>query len=341
LFEGSSQPRWEGRRRPRETIRWQRLSSGKAFELQGDASDLEKPLQTLIENNLEPLLGIRFLATEYATGKTHGGRIDSLGLDENDCPVILEYKRSVGENVINQGLFYLDWLMDHKAEFELLVMKKLGHAAAAEIDWSAPRLICVAADFTKYDGHAVQQINRNIELIRYRRFGEELLLLELASGSDAAGTKNAGRPARAPSSADAVSSPAGSGISRPVGPDKSYPEVLATALQPVVDVVRSLEDHIMSLGDDIQRKELRLYVAFKRLKNFATIVVQKNRALLYLHVNPDAVGPLAPNMRDVRPIGHWGTGDLEISMAAQQDLDPAKGLILQAYEGRAGVSAAA
>ncbi|HET7867158.1 MAG TPA: hypothetical protein VFL86_22380 [Burkholderiaceae bacterium] len=26
-------------------------------------------------------------------------------LDENDCPVILEYKHAVGENVINQGLF--------------------------------------------------------------------------------------------------------------------------------------------------------------------------------------------------------------------------------------------
>ena len=55
-----------------------RLSAGKASELSGDASGLEKPLQTLIENNLEPLLGIRFLATEYSTGKTHAGRIDSL-----------------------------------------------------------------------------------------------------------------------------------------------------------------------------------------------------------------------------------------------------------------------
>src|SRR5690606_34351993 len=54
------------------------LKSGKATELQGDASDLEKPLQTLIEANLQPLLGIRFLATEYSTGKTHAGRIDSL-----------------------------------------------------------------------------------------------------------------------------------------------------------------------------------------------------------------------------------------------------------------------
>lgn len=159
-----------------------RLQAGKAVELQGDASDLEKPLQTLIEANSYILLGVRFLATEYSTGKTHAGRIDSLGLDENNCPVIVEYKQSVGENVINQGLFYLDWLMDHQAEFKLLVMDKLGKPAADAIDWTAPRLVCIAADFTKYDSHAVQQINRNIELIRYRRFGEELLL-ELANAA--------------------------------------------------------------------------------------------------------------------------------------------------------------
>jgi hypothetical protein len=53
---------------------------------------------------------------------------------------------------------------------------KLGKTSGPDcIDWSAPRLVCIAADFTKYDGHAVQQINRNIELIRYRRFGDELL----------------------------------------------------------------------------------------------------------------------------------------------------------------------
>ena len=47
-----------------------RLTNGCAVEVQGEASDLEKPLQNLIEKNLEALLGIRFLATEYSTGKT-------------------------------------------------------------------------------------------------------------------------------------------------------------------------------------------------------------------------------------------------------------------------------
>jgi hypothetical protein len=82
--------------------------------------------------------------------------------------------------VINQGLFYLDWLMDHKAEFQLLVLEKFGKQAKDEIEWSTPRLICIAGDFTRYDEHAVQQINRNIELIRYKKFGGELLLLEIS-----------------------------------------------------------------------------------------------------------------------------------------------------------------
>lgn len=311
-----------------------RLHSGRAVELQGNASDLEKPLQTLIEANLGILLGIRFLASEYSTGKTHAGRIDSLGLDENNCPVILEYKRSVGENVINQGLFYLDWLMDHQAEFKLLVMDKLGKPAADAIDWAAPRLVCIAADFTKYDGHAVQQINRNIELIRYRRFGEELLLLELANATSA----NGGRASAVKTAKALKSLPAEAGAAKPNAGDRSFAEWLPLLPPHLSELMASLEGHVLSLGDDVQRKELKLYVAFKRLKNFATVVPQKARVLLYLHVDPAQVLPLPSNGRDVRQQGHWGTGDLELSLASQSDLDAAKPLILLAYEGRSTVA---
>ena len=300
-----------------------RLQAGKAVELQGDASDLEKPLQTLIEANLDTLLGIRFLATEYSTGKTHAGRIDSLGLDENNCPVILEYKRSVGENVINQGLFYLDWLMDHQAEFKLLVMDRLGKPAADAIDWSAPRLVCIAADFTKYDGHAVQQINRNVELIRYRRFGDELLLLELANAASTNAGKASSPKAAKPSNAKGA------------GGDRSYADWLPLLPPHLSELAASLEGYVLSLGDDVQRKELKLYVAFKRLKNFATVVPQKNRLLLYLPLDAAKVVPMPPNGQDVSQKGHWGTGDLELSLSSQADLDAAKPMILMAYEGRA------
>lgn len=312
-----------------------RLSGGRATELQGDASDLEKPLQNLIEGNLEALLNIRFLATEYSTGKTHGGRIDTLGLDENNCPVILEYKRSVGENVINQGLFYLDWLMDHKAEFMLLAQQKLGQDAAQDIDWTAPRLVCIAADFTKYDGHAVRQIDRNIELIRYRRFGDELLLLELVNASSDASPKNRVTKGPKPGKEGTEAGP-----EKAVGLDTPYAETVAALSPALSDVLASLEDYTLSLGDDVQRKELRLYAAFKRLKNFATLVPQKGRLLLYLHLDPAKVMKVLPTAKDVSQKGHWGTGDVEVSLTTMADLDAVKPFIAEAYEGRSQASRA-
>lgn len=95
-----------------------RVHHGKAVELAGSAVALEKQLQNLIEQNMSVLFGVRFLASEYSTGAKHRGRIDSLGLDENGSPVIVEYERTSTENVINQGLFYLDWLLDHRVCLE-------------------------------------------------------------------------------------------------------------------------------------------------------------------------------------------------------------------------------
>lgn len=112
-----------------------RVINSSAQELQGTSIAIEKTLQTLIEQHLEVFLGVRFLVSEYSTGKTHGGRIDTLGIDENGSPVIIEYKRALNENVINQGLFYLDWLMNHKGEFELLVLERLAERLSQMIEW--------------------------------------------------------------------------------------------------------------------------------------------------------------------------------------------------------------
>jgi len=67
--------------------------------------DLEKNLQKLFEENLEVLLNITFLSHEYST--SFGGRIDTLGIDKNGSPCIIEYKKNQNDNVINQGLSYL------------------------------------------------------------------------------------------------------------------------------------------------------------------------------------------------------------------------------------------
>lgn len=77
----------------------------------------------------------------------------------------------------------------------------------------------------------------------------------------------------------------------------------------------------------------RRSAAFKRLKNFATVVLQKNRQVLYLYLTPAKLGPLPAIARNVSQSGHWGTGDLELAVANVDDMDLAKPLIRMAYEG--------
>jgi len=303
-------------------IRIFRTDGPEARELKSSSVALEKSLQTYIEKNLEPILGITFLESEYSTGKTHGGRIDTLGIDENGFPVIIEYKRAINENVINQGFYYLDWLLDHKAEFELMVLRRLGEDYEERLDWSNPRLLCIAGDFTKYDTHAVQQINRNIELIRYRKFGDDLLLFELVNATAARST--ATTPGSATTSSEV----------RPARTAPSFSENLERSDVVLQDRVEALQAFIEALGDDVQTRVLKFYIAFKRIKNFAcmTISIQKREILVWVKVDPDTI-ELEPGFtRDVREIGHYGTGDLEILIRSDEDLEKAKPLILQSYE---------
>lgn len=292
-----------------------RTNGDAVSQLEGRSVALEKSLQTLIEKHLDVFLGVRFLASEYSTGKTHGGRIDTLGIDENGCPCIIEYKRSSTENVINQGLFYLDWLLDHKGEFELLVLKAFGQEVADAIEWSSPRLLCVAGDFTKYDGHAVQQINRNIELIRYLRFGDEFLLLELVNAVQATSSVD-DEPGKKKQDY------------------KTITELLDQADQSLLDIFDAVKTNCMGFGDDVQCKTLKYYVAFKRLKNFATVEIRTNVkvVLVYTKVDPATIELVEGFTRDVTEIGHFGTGDLEITLRSLEDLDRALPLLEKSYE---------
>ncbi len=297
-----------------------RIGPGGVSELSGSTDTIEKSVQTLFEKNLESLLGVRFLASEFNT--THGGRIDTLGLDENGCPVILEYKRSINENVINQGLFYLDWLMDHRKDLQWLVLEKLGKKEAEAVDWSAPRLICIAGDFNRYDDHAVKQIQRNIELIRYRRFGDDLLMLDLVAATAVKATPLDTKP---PVAAEQGGAP---------GRYKTIGTVIEELDSGMRDRYEALRAFLMALGDDVQEATLRFYIAFKRIKNFACVEFRPTtgRINVFVKIDPTSIALEPGFTRDVSNVGHFGTGDLEITLSKPEDLERALPLIKRSYE---------
>ncbi|WP_236244054.1 DUF5655 domain-containing protein [Streptomyces sp. CC210A] len=295
-----------------------RVRSGQATEVPGAAVGVEVELQRLIEANMEAMLGIRFLATEYRTGH-HGGRIDSLGLDENGTPVIVEYKRNRDQNVISQGLSYLWWLHDHHHEFESLTREKLGDQTAGEIDWSAPRIVCVAGAFTRHDTVAVEMIGHRIDLVTYRVF-EDVLALQLIAS--AGGTRTSPRGGMS-----------GSVRAASVAP-KSVQQYLDESPEELKALYADLDELLLSHQD--VRKEPQLhYIAYRRINNVATVRLQpRNRLLVVsLKLDPDTVELHGGFSRDMRGVGVLGIrGGVEVRIGSREDLARATELIQRSID---------
>jgi predicted transport protein len=250
--------------------------------------------------------------------------MDTLGIDENNSPVIIEYKRSTNENVINQGLFYLNWLMTHQADFKWLVMERLGKDVADVVDWSGPRLICIAGDFTRYDEHAVKQMNRNIDLIRYRKYEDGLLLLEQLT-STTTSTAGVAAPVQ-------VKPPPGGG-QWVKGKYTTVSDNMEKASQELRALYEQLKAYLTAQGDDVVVKTTEYYIAYRRMRNYVTVEFrsQANKLLVYARVDPKSIVLENGFTRDMTNIGHFGTGDLEITVANSADLERAKPLLDRAY----------
>ncbi|MFF2503596.1 DUF5655 domain-containing protein [Streptomyces sp. NPDC058067] len=307
-----------------ELMLFRQDADGRDVELSGSTVALEVELQRRVEAGLEQMLGIRFLASEYATGPWHRGRIDTLGLDENGSPVVIEFKKGSDNGVLSQAVSYLSWLDSAHHEFEALVRKVLGVEAAESIDWRRPRMVCIAAGFSHHDHVAVQRLPERINLVRYRVFDGGLLSLLLVDSSP--GSPNPASSLR-PRERDAV-----------VGSMPMAQAALSSACDGLVpeclrDLYSELDDALTAWGD-VEVAPLRHYIAYRRLVNVASVIFRpKHEAILvYLRLDPDSVALEEGFTRDMRGIGHLGTGDLEVRFVSAADLEKAAPLIRRAFE---------
>lgn len=270
---------------------------------------------------MEAMLGVRFLASEYPTGPWHRGRVDSLGLDEDGAPVIVEFKKGADSGVVSQALSYLSWLLSARYEFEALVRRRLGAEAADGIDWRNARLICVAAAFSHHDRVAVRRLPERVSLVRYRVFEGGLLSLQLVEASPGTpGFAADRRRSRDEREQDAVVRTTG----------QAGLEVAPACLR---DLYGELDEALTAWGD-VEVNVLRHYVAYRLLVNRASVVFRPKQGalLVYLALTPDAVALEEGFTRDMRGIGHLGTGDLEVRIASATDLEKAAPLIRRAFE---------
>jgi len=268
----------------------------------------EAELHSLIENNLQGLLGIRLIAGEYPIPN---GRIDTLGLDEYCVPVIIEYKWKKELSAVIQGLFYLDWVVQNKRPFESIVRDKLGKDV--KVDWSTqPRLLIIAQDFDIKELAAINQMGPRIELIKYS-FYDGLLSYEYVNIVE---TK--------------------SRITKPTEqvehPEFTIESLLQKASPDVRDIFMKLRESILGISDAVWEKVGGTYCDYRTVSTFAGVTVQKSKLKVFIKMG-DRV-PKDPRSM-CKPIPTtWGYGLLntQFIITKMEDLGYAMTLIVQAYD---------
>lgn len=283
----------------------------------------EKTLQTLIEKNLGTIFNCRFVASEFPTGAQHGGRIDTLALSEDDNPVIIEYKNVASSELVNQSLFYLAWLNDHQGDFTVAAQKALGPKVT--IDWSETRVICIAPSYKKYDLHAVQVMGQSIELWTYRRFQNDTFYLEEVYP---AGDSVEGLAGKNPVMVAAGKKAA---ITRATA-TWTFEQHLEGKPDQIKELVLAIQEYILGLSTSIEQSPKKQYIAYRTTQNIVCVEVQKQKVCLFLKLDPKIHKGPPGISRDVSELGHFGTGNLEVTLRSLTDLETTKSWILKAYE---------
>ena len=290
----------------------------------------EKEIQTLIENNLEVVFNCKFIESEFSTGSEHAGRIDTLALSEDHNPVIIEYKKIASSELVNQSLYYLSWIKDHKGDFQVAVNKKLGKNI--EIDWNDIRVICIAPEYKKFDLHAVRMMGANIELWQYKYYNTNILYLEeifkksTALMSPEMDTKN--------KNPIMVSAGKKAAQTRQTG-SYTIKEHFDNCDEKIKKILQELRDFILDIDETVEEAPKKFYIAYKVSQNFVCVETKKNKIILFLKINPKEI-KIPNNGRDVSNIGHYGTGDFEITINNSEEMEMSKEYIKNAFENIGG-----
>lgn len=287
--------------------------------------ELEKHLQKIVEQNLEEIFGVRFVASEFIVRGEQPGRIDTLGLDAEGAPTIIEYKRDKNENVINQGLYYMNWLHDHRGDFVVAARDVLG--SGIEINWRHSRLIIIAQNYAKWDTYAVNRMGEGIELWEYVRYGDNLLYLNQVYGQQ--------RVIATP-----PPTPTNTKIALDLAPELSNEAEITVESHKkgrsieVQQLFERLRAGILGLAIDegeIIETPNKLYISYRHGKNFCEMQLMSKGLKIHLDLHISDLDDPRNIARDVSSVGHWGTGATEVKVNSMEEIDYVLGLIEQSY----------
>jgi len=277
----------------------------------------EEALQRLFDDNLEDITGVRLVESQYPIPN---GRIDSLGINEQAIPVVIEYKWGHDPGAIIQGLSYLRWVRENRRPFEMLVREKLGNV---KVNWSSPpRLLIIAKQFSDKEISAITLMSASVELKRYSFYGN------LLSVEDAVVTQTMKPPKIARETTVTEESV------EILEEERSIEDLVKRTSPELKGLFFSLRDHILELGDDVREAVGGWYCDYRKSSTFVSIQPKsrKNHLLLYVKMGEKMIEDPEKWTSPIPSSFNYGKLNTQFQVSKSTQIPYAMKLIKQAYD---------
>jgi len=280
---------------------------------------LEKEIQNLFEANLTALTNLQFIKSEFTI---KNNRIDTLAFDEeSNAFVIIEYKRSQNYSVIDQGVSYLNLMLEYKADFIVEYNESQKETLKrSDVDWSQSRIIFVSPSFTDFQKQSSNFKDLSIELWEIKQFENDVIVINQIKKSKSA------------PSIKQVQNNDNSEISKVTQEIKIYNEEdhITGKSDDIIELYETFKNAILQLSSDIEVVPKKMYVAFKLKNNIVDIRIQQKNLIFWINIKKGTLDDPKNLTIDASSKGHYGNGDYELSISDTQNLEYIMSLIKQA-----------
>lgn len=281
---------------------------------------LEKDIQKLFETNLEQITGYTFVKTEFIIKNS---RIDTLAFDEESKAfVIIEYKRERNDGVVDQGLSYLNLMLEYKGDFIVEYNESCNkNLKRTDIDWSQSKVLFVAPSFNNYQKQSSNFKDLPIELWEIKRFENDVIVINPIKKSQSA-----------PSFKQVQTSHKESEINKVVKEIKVYTEedLLHNKSDEIKELFETYKSAILNLSTDLEVVPLKHYISFRKIKNIANLEIQQRQLKIWINLKKGELDDSKKLTIDVSNTGHWGNGDYQLNITDTKNLEYIMSLVKQA-----------
>jgi predicted transport protein len=294
--------------------------SGLLSPLKEGPFKLEKEMQKIFESNLGLLTNLKLVKSEFTI---KSNRIDTLAFDsETKAFIIIEYKRGHNYSVIDQGVSYLNLMLEHKAEFIVEYNEtQQEQIRRTDVDWSQSKIIFVSPSFNDFQKQSTNFKDLAIELWEFRQFESGIMVINPIRKSKSAPSIKQFQPDEQ------------SEIGKVANEIKVYTEEdhLSNKSEMVKELYETYKNAILNLTEDVSVVPKKLYVSFEKNKRIiADIIVQTQELKLYISTQ-------FSEFKDLQNIGvhmndktKWGRGYYQVIIKDTRKIEYIMSLVKQA-----------